>query len=107
MAAPTLTQAQTLKLPTTIYLSAAGYDGATTYYAMKEKGFHENNPLLKGMGPETTVLVGAAIAVGGVVLVNSLAKGKVRKVARVGLYLGAIVHIYFGTRNIRRIQDAQ
>jgi hypothetical protein len=95
-----------LRLPTTVFASAAAADWATTYYGIKHFQLRETNPLLRRFDrtPAKMVLLGAAIDVGAVAAWNYTMGRKHPRVAAAGLWTMTAFRAYLAFHNSRNIQ---
>lgn len=96
-------QAQSLKLPTAVFASAAATDWASTYVGVTRHHQLEQNPLINQLQsrPVEMVVTGAAIDAAGVVAWQHLMRHHTR-IGAVGLYVGAAARLYLATRNVSR-----
>jgi hypothetical protein len=95
-----------LRVPTTLFASAAAADWATTYYGIKHYGLRETNPLIRRFDrtPAKMVLLGAAIDVGAVAAWNYTMGRKHPRVAAAGLWTMTVFRAYLAFHNSRNMQ---
>ena len=95
-----------LRLPTTLFASAAAADWATTYYGIKHYRLRETNPLIRRFDrtPAKMVLIGAAIDVGAVTAWNYTMGRKHPRVAAAGLWTMTAFRAYLAFHNSRNMQ---
>jgi hypothetical protein len=101
-------EAQSLNLPSAAYLTAAGADGATTYYALTRFYTTETSPYLRGLNghPTAVVAVGTGIDVASVWALNHFL-GKKPKLVKIALYAGTAWRLSLAARNIGEIRKSQ
>jgi len=97
-----------LKLPTTIFASAAVADWATTYHGLKNYRLREANPLLRPLDetPGKMVMLGAAIDVGAVTAWNMTMGRNHPRIAAAGLWTMTAFRAYLALHNLRNQQKA-
>jgi len=103
LALSTTARAQSLKVPTAVYLMSASADVATTVYC-QSAGCREDNPIVNWLEPHgTTVMlsVGETADMAAVWAWNRTVGRKYPKLARVGLYVAAGVRFAIAARNVR------
>lgn len=100
---PIRSQAQSLKLPTVVFASAAGADWASTYVGVTRHHQIEQNPLISQLQSRPVVMIaaGAAIDTAGVLAWKHLMRSHSR-LGAAGLYAAAGARLYFAGRNISR-----
>jgi hypothetical protein len=98
-----------LRLPTTVFASAAAADWATTYYGIKHYRLRETNPLIRRFErtPAKMVFIGAAIDVGAVTAWNYAMGRKHPRVAAAGLWTMTAFRAYLAFHNSRNMQRSQ
>jgi hypothetical protein len=98
-----------LRLPTTLFATAAAADWATTYYGIKHYQLRETNPLIRKFErtPAKMVLLGAAIDVGAVAAWNYTVGRKHPRVAAAGLWTMTAFRAYLAFHNSRNMQRSQ
>jgi hypothetical protein len=112
LACPTPAFAQeregSLKLPTTMFATAAAADWATTYHGLKHYRLREANPLLRPFDrtPAKMVLLGAAIDVGSVAAWHYAVGRDHPRLAAAGLWTMTAFRAYLAVHNIRNQQKA-
>jgi hypothetical protein len=97
-----------LRLPTTLFATAATADWATTYHGIKHYRLRETNPLLRRFEqtPAKMVLIGAAIDAGAVVAWNHYVGRKHPRMAAAGLWTMTAFRAYLAIHNMRNAQRA-
>lgn len=100
---PVNSQAQSLKLPTAVFASAAGADWASTYITNTRYGMIEQNPMINRLQDRPTLMVaaGAALDMAGVAAWNHWIGKHHSRVAALGLYAAAAGRLYLTQRNMR------
>jgi hypothetical protein len=95
-----------LRLPTTLFASAAAADWATTYYGIKHFHLRETNPLIRRFErtPAKMVLIGAAIDVGALTAWNYTMGRKHPRIAAAGLWTMTAFRAYLAFHNSRNMQ---
>lgn len=99
--------AQSLKLPSTVFLASAAADWSSTAYCFTKAGCVERNPLLnwaRQLGAPTMISIGAAADIGGLYLVNRAWGRKHPKLLMIGLYSFAAVRSVVAVQNLRTVQ---
>jgi hypothetical protein len=98
-----------LRLPTTLFASAATADWATTYWGIKHFRLRETNPLIRKFErtPAKMVLIGAAIDVGAVAAWNYTMGRKHPRVAAAGLWTMTAFRAYLAFHNSRNMQRSE
>ncbi len=98
-----------LRVPTTMFASAAAADWATTYYAIKHYRLRETNPLIRRFErtPARMVLIGAAIDVGAVTAWNYTMGRKHPRIATAGLWTMTAFRAYLAFHNSRNMQRSE
>lgn len=99
--------AQSLKLPSTVFLASAAADWSSTAYCFTKPGCVERNPLLnwaRPLGAPTMISIGAAADLGSLYLVHRFVSPKHPKIVRVALYSYATVRAYVAVANVRDVR---
>jgi hypothetical protein len=98
-----------LRLPTTLFATAAAADWATTYYGIKHYRLRETNPLIRRFDrtPAKMVLIGAAIDVGAVAAWNYTMGRKHPRIAAAGLWTMTAFRAYLAFHNSRNMQRSE
>lgn len=99
--------AQSLKLPSTVFLASAAADWSSTAYCFTKPGCTERNPLLnwaKPLGAPTMISIGAAADLGSLYLVHRFVSPKHPKWARAGLYAMSAVRVAVAVSNVRDVR---
>lgn len=98
-----------LRLPTSLFASAATADWATTYWGIKHFRLRETNPLIRKFErtPGKMVLIGAAIDAGAVTAWNLTMGRKHPRVAAAGLWTMTAFRAYLAFHNSRNMQRSE
>ncbi len=98
-----------LRLPTTLFASAAAADWGTTYYGIKHFRLRETNPLIRRFDrtPAKMVLIGAAIDVGAVTAWNYTMGRRHPRIAAAGLWTMTAFRAYLAFHNSRNMNRSQ
>ncbi len=101
---PTSARAQSLRLPTAVFASAAAADWASTYRAISRYHLHEDNPLINRLADRPTLMItaGAALDTVGAAAWLHYVGRRHSRIAAAGLYVAAAGRFYLAARNVSR-----
>ena len=101
-------QAQSLKIPMSVFLVGAGLDDASTAVFLTQKTLSEDNPLLKWAHNDPVKIPVVAVLTDALtVAVAHHYVGGHPKLVKTALYALGGVRLFFGVRNIKRMHYAQ